>query len=69
MRSVIKRRLKKKTATVKKEDFISSKIGHYRAKLVSYRKLKGRYFSSDADVIAAAENCLAGQLYEYFFFF
>ena len=34
MRSVTTRRLKK-SATVKKEDFISSKIGQYRANLIS----------------------------------
>jgi hypothetical protein len=31
--------------------------------------LKGRHFSSDAEVIAAAETCLDGQLAEFFFFF
>ena len=32
------------------------------------KQLKGRHFSSDADVIAAAETWLDGQPYEFFFF-
>jgi len=31
------------------------------------KQLKGRHFSSDAEVIAAAEICLDGQLSEFFF--
>ena len=31
------------------------------------KQLKGRHFSSDAEVIAAAETCLDGQLSEFFF--
>ena len=31
------------------------------------KKLKGRHISSDAEVIAAAETCLDGQLSEFFF--
>ena len=30
------------------------------------KQLKGRHFSSDAEVIAAAETCLDGQLSEFF---
>ena len=30
------------------------------------KQLKGRYFSSDAEVIAAVETCLDGQLSEFF---
>ena len=33
------------------------------------KKLKRRHFSSDAEVIAAAETWLDGQLYDFFFFF
>jgi hypothetical protein len=32
------------------------------------KQLKGRHFSSDAEVIAAAETCLDGQPSEFFFF-
>ena len=33
------------------------------------KKLKGRNFSSDAEVIAAAKTWLDGQLSDFFFFF
>jgi len=33
------------------------------------KQLKGRHFSSDVEVIAAAETWLDGQLSELFFFF
>ena len=32
------------------------------------KQLKGHHFSSDAEVIAAAETRLDGQSYEFFFF-
>jgi len=32
------------------------------------KQLKGRHFSSDAEVIAAAETCLDGQPSDFFFF-
>ena len=32
------------------------------------KKLEGRHFSSDAEVIAAAETWLEGQLLNFFFF-
>ena len=32
------------------------------------KQLKGRHFSSDAEIIAAAETWLDGQLSEFFFF-
>ena len=34
----------------------------------NWKKAKGRHFSSDAGVIAAAETCLDGQLSNFFFF-
>jgi len=41
---------------------------HYRLFPELKKELKGRHFSSDPEVIAAAETWLDGQLSEFFFF-